>query len=101
MANLRQNPAIEINVLDMVLRKGYRFEGKAIILSEGPQYEAIYESYKSVGHDRMIDGKEVVLIQVERAEPLISPAYDVGANENDVREDWLQYWNSLHGQVVK
>lgn len=101
MANLRQNPAIEINILDMVLRKGYRFKGKAIILSEGPQYEAIYATYKSVGQDRMIDGKEVVLIQVERAEPLVSPAYDVGAVENEVRDDWLQHWNTLHEKAVK
>ena len=47
MENLRLNPAIEVNVVDPVLRKGYRFKGTAVILSEGPRYEEIVESYRS------------------------------------------------------
>ena len=31
MTNLRNNPAIEINVVDAFLRKGYRFKGTARI----------------------------------------------------------------------
>jgi len=27
ISNLRQNPAVEINVVDTLLRKGYRFKG--------------------------------------------------------------------------
>ena len=29
IANLRQNPALEINVVDVLSRKGYRFKGTA------------------------------------------------------------------------
>lgn len=35
VANLRQNPAIEINVVDPVSRKGYRFKGNATVLTRG------------------------------------------------------------------
>jgi predicted pyridoxine 5'-phosphate oxidase superfamily flavin-nucleotide-binding protein len=30
IANLRRNPAIEINVVDRMVRKGYRFKGTAM-----------------------------------------------------------------------
>ena len=35
VANLRHNPAIEINVVDPVVRKGYRFKGTAEVVTEG------------------------------------------------------------------
>ncbi len=34
--NLRRNPWIEINVVDPVARKGYRFKGHATVLDGGP-----------------------------------------------------------------
>jgi hypothetical protein len=37
--NLRGNPSIEINVVDPIVRKGYRFKGKATLCSEGDVYE--------------------------------------------------------------
>jgi uncharacterized protein len=37
--NLRENPAIEINVVDPFGRKGYRFKGTASLHSEGETYE--------------------------------------------------------------
>jgi uncharacterized protein len=33
--NLRHNPAIEINVVDPISRKGYRFKGTGTVLTEG------------------------------------------------------------------
>ena len=35
MANLRQNPAVEINLVDLYSRKGYRFKGAAHIVEKG------------------------------------------------------------------
>src|SRR5215469_8479867 len=33
--NLRHRPAIEINVVDPIVRKGYRFKGTATVVAEG------------------------------------------------------------------
>src|SRR5437899_7123895 len=41
IANLRSNPAIEINVVYPVLRKGYRFKGAATVLADGLRFEEI------------------------------------------------------------
>jgi hypothetical protein len=34
VANPRQNPAIEINVVDQLVRKGYRFKGTAEVFAD-------------------------------------------------------------------
>jgi hypothetical protein len=39
--------------------------------------------------------RAVVLIRVERALPLISPSYDSGATEEQVKDRWGRYWRKL------
>ncbi len=93
VANLRQNPAIEINVVDPIVRKGYRFKGTAVVLTEGAQFEEIETFYRQRGTSNLI--RSIVLVKVERALPLISPAYDSGATEDEVRARWEAYYDRL------
>ncbi len=93
IANLRQNPALEINVVDVTLRKGYRFKGTATILSEGPQFEEMLAFYRRRGSASPI--AHIVLVNVERAQPLISPAYDLGRSEAEISSQWERYWDDL------
>ena len=37
-----------------------------------------------------------VLVRVERALPLVSPAYVSGKTERETREDWARYWALVH-----
>ena len=61
VANLRQNPAVEINVVDVLARKGYRFKGLARILSEGPEFDAALDSGKfaAVVDRDLVEGNRV------------------------------------------
>jgi predicted pyridoxine 5'-phosphate oxidase superfamily flavin-nucleotide-binding protein len=93
IANLKRNPAVEVNVVDPIARKGYRFKGRATILAEGPLFEQIVAFYRERGSVSTI--RSVVLVKVERALALVSPAYDGGASEEEVRERWRRYWDSL------
>jgi predicted pyridoxine 5'-phosphate oxidase superfamily flavin-nucleotide-binding protein len=99
IANLRQNPAVEINVVDPVVRKGYRFKGTATILAEGPLYERILAAYEGSVHgvqESIVPRiRCLVLVKVERALPLISPAYAMGMTEAEVVDQWEQYWKAL------
>ena len=109
MENLRNNPAIEINVVDAFLRKGYRFKGTATIPTAGPSPAASVDEY--TGPHRGIRAglsasiRDVVLIKVEHAAPLISPAYDSGAEEVQVRTQWEKHWQGItegfHGRVAR
>jgi len=93
VANLRQNPTVEINVVDALVRKGYRFKGVATILDSGPLYDAVIAVYKQRGVTSRI--REVVMIQVQRAQPIDSPAYDLGLSEDEVRARWERHWQSV------
>ena len=92
--NLKANPAIEINVVDPVVRKGYRFKGKATVLTKGELFDQILRFYRERKTSSPIHS--IVLVKVERALPLISPAYDQGRSETEVREQWKQYFHDLY-----
>jgi predicted pyridoxine 5'-phosphate oxidase superfamily flavin-nucleotide-binding protein len=98
IANLRLNPVTEINVVDPMIRKGYRFKGTATILTEGPVFEQILASYTQRGVATPI--RCLVLVKVERAAPLLSPVYAHGLREPAVRNRWLRYWDSLHREKM-
>jgi predicted pyridoxine 5'-phosphate oxidase superfamily flavin-nucleotide-binding protein len=92
LANLRQNPSIEVNVVDPVVRKGYRFKGTATIVESGELHEKAMAFYKERGSPLEII-REIVLIRVDNAQPVTSPAYDLGLSEEEVRTHWLNRMN--------
>jgi predicted pyridoxine 5'-phosphate oxidase superfamily flavin-nucleotide-binding protein len=94
VANLRHNPVVEINVVDPIVRKGYRFKGAAQVLTEGDMYEQIIAFYEERGTQKERI-RSVVLVTVERARPLISPVYDLGVGEDEVRRQWKSYYDTL------
>ena len=93
LANLRQNANVEVNVVDQFVRKGYRFKGVASILESGPLYDKVIAFYKERGVTNPI--REVVLVRVRSANPIDSPAYDLGLTEDQVRARWEQHWQSV------
>ncbi len=93
IANIRENPTVEVNVVDPLVRKGYRFKGNADVLNSGPTFDEIVAFYRKRGVRSPI--RHIVLIRVERAVPLVSPAYDSGATEAEVRARWERYWSSM------
>ena len=91
--NLRRNPAIEINVVDPISRKGYRFKGTGTVLTEGTLFDETLAFYR--GRRVANEIRAVVLVEVGRALPLTSPAYDLGASEQEVRERWERHHQAL------
>jgi len=94
VANLHNNPAIEINVVDPFARKGYRFKGTAEIHDTGETYRRGLEVLRERGYGTDTV-KHIVLVTVERALPLLSPVYASGAKEEDVRARWTQHYAAL------
>ncbi len=93
IANLRRNSAIEINVVDPMLRKGYRFKGSATILETGARYEKATAFFSARGVSNPIRG--VVVIKVEQALPVTSPAYDLGLSETEIRARWERHHEAI------
>jgi predicted pyridoxine 5'-phosphate oxidase superfamily flavin-nucleotide-binding protein len=97
IANLATNPAVEVNVVDPIVRKGYRFKGTAVVHTDGDRYEAglrvLRERGLSASPDRV---RSVVVMEVTDAAPLVSPAYDLGATEAELAARWLRHHTTLH-----
>src|SRR5262249_32871506 len=96
LANLRQNPNVEVNVVDLFVRKGYRFKGVASILESGPLYDEVIAFHKLRG-SRVSAMREVVMARAQRAQLIVSPAYDLGLTEDEVRTRWERHFQSLRG----
>lgn len=92
--NLLSNPAIEINMVDVFTRKGYRFKGSAKVLSEGRLFEEVISLYEKAGSTYTI--KNIVLIKIGRILPVFSPVYDSGISEDEVIKKWREYWSSVY-----
>lgn len=95
--NLASNPFVEVNVVDPIVRKGYRFKGSAEVHCDGPLYERGLEILRArgstLGRERV---RSIVVVAVTAAAAVISPAYDDGATEAEIAERWLRYQRDLH-----
>ena len=94
MANLARHPALEINVVDPFSRKGYRFKGTARVVDrQKAEFAELLAHYPaSMLSDRY---RAFVVMQVTQATPLVSPAYDAGANEPELRKRYRAYFESI------
>ncbi len=99
VANIRQNSAVEINIVDPLIRKGYRFKGTAEILSPGPRFDAVMEKYDGSGNGNQSRVtsliRSFVMVKVQRALPVISPGYVGDVTEEQMRTRWEEYYFSL------
>src|SRR5215469_4494375 len=100
IANLKTNPAVEINVVDPFVRKGYRFKGTGEVIVEGERFQEIMRFYRGRWGDTARSKESrvrgFVLVKVETALPLISPAYDDGSDEVSIRRYWVSYFSRLN-----
>lgn len=96
VANLLANPHVEINVVDPILRKGFRFKGTATVYTGGEIYDRglqiLREQGSTTNRERV---RSIVVIDVTDAAELVSPAYDDGATEQSISRGWLDYYTEL------
>ena len=86
MKNLEENPNLEINSIDPLLRKGFRFIGTGTILKEGPKYDELLNDYRKRGIKSPIGA--IVLVNVSEISEVISPLYDLGFSEEEIKDKW-------------
>jgi len=86
ISNLKINPNLEINVVDSIRRKGYRFQGTAKILSDGEEFEKILSHYRTLGVKSQV--KAIVLVAIDMVKEIKSPLYDLGLTEQEIVSEW-------------
>ncbi len=95
--NLESNPCAEINVVDIIARKGYRFKGTCEIVSSGAQFDKLAAFVRERGARSTI--QSVIVMTVERVLPLVSPAYELGRTEQDIRKEWKARMDDLNADL--
>ncbi|MDQ3890015.1 MAG: pyridoxamine 5'-phosphate oxidase family protein [Actinomycetota bacterium] len=89
VANLAVNPSIEVNVVDPITRRGYRFKGIGSVHDDEETIERAFVAFHAAGYSpRRERTRGVVLIRVDAVAALTSPAYDDGSSEEDVAARW-------------
>jgi predicted pyridoxine 5'-phosphate oxidase superfamily flavin-nucleotide-binding protein len=99
VANLASNPNVEVNVVDPIARKGYRFKGIARVYTSGDMYEQGIAALRARGFTTARERiRSIVRIEVTAAAPVVSPAYDDGTSESEISARWLRRHTELHSQ---
>ena len=83
ISNIKLNPAMEVNFLDVLSRRGFRARGKAhYIERDSNEFDQMISSFSK--WDSLIDRfKGIVVLKVSSAQGLKSPVYDIGCTEEE------------------
>ena len=93
--NIKANPNVELNYVDIFRRKACRLTGTATYV--GPNYKEfpiLQKNFKEF--DYLLDGVNGIFhVTISKAQLILSPAYDNGAREEILKKDWLEKYTQL------
>lgn len=93
--NVRNNPAVEINYIDVFRRKACRVTGEASYITKGdPGYATLSHHFEQWG-DLAQRMRGIFLVDVTAAQIIRSPAYDGSRSEADIKAQWARYFAEL------
>lgn len=95
LQNLRRNPAIEICFTDILSRRAVRVSGTAKMVAKAQADETLDTAFAEQWGLYQPHIEPYVVIDVKAAEMIISPAYDRGLTEAELRKTNLEKLNSL------
>ena len=95
--NLDHQPVAELNVIDPMSRKGFRFKGPCTVVSEGARYDDLVAFVKARGAVKT--PISLFVMKVDRALPLVSPGYDTGLSEDGMRRKWKSHYDQLNNDL--
>ncbi len=90
LTNLRANPAIEVNFVDPLSRKGFRAKGRAVIAERDTE---LYDRHAGLfaRWGALTDHiRHIVPVTISDTAMVSSPAYNDTAVEDDLRQQWSQ-----------
>lgn len=93
--NLRRDPRVELNCVDIFSRRGYRFIGQATVHSgDDPLYLSL-KTDVAAEHGAAIPVHDAVLVEILAATAVISPAYTFidGVTEDVLRTAYFGKYN--------
>src|SRR6476646_1729036 len=98
VANIRRGSLVEVNVVDPLVRKGYRFKGPAAVHERGTsRFAEGVERLRETGSTLADRVRAIVVVEVREARAIVSPAYDDGTvTEGEVVRIFRKRYANLH-----
>ena len=95
IGNIAERPTIEINFLDVLARKAVRVRGRARMFTRSAaEFAPLFAALSGwKGYTDIMKG--VVRVDIDKAELILSPAYDLGNTEAQLREQYRAKFTSL------
>ncbi|WP_321930696.1 MULTISPECIES: pyridoxamine 5'-phosphate oxidase family protein [Paraburkholderia] len=93
LRNLNLNPAVEINVVDIFQRRGYRFNGRALILPPGGEEYAMIADWIREVNGPEYPVEHVIRIEISSISSLCSPAHvfaDPPRSQDEIQKTYRQ-----------
>ena len=84
LANLRRNARVEACFLDVLARKAVRIAGTAEIVDVAAASDDIRSRFQEAWAEYLPHMTELVVITIDSADLILSPAYDFGHTEEDL-----------------
>ena len=93
--NIKANPNVELNYVDVFRRKVCRLAGVATYVSpDSKEFTILQSNFKEF--DYLLDGVHGIFhVIISKAQLILSPAYDHGAREEVLQKDWLEKYTKL------
>ena len=88
LANLRHNAHVEVNVIDPLVRKGYRFKGVASVLESGPLYDKAIAFYQARAVPPSTSSAKSSWCRFKRPRRLIPRPMTWASPKQEVRPHW-------------
>ena len=95
VANLRKRPAVEVCFIDILTRKAVRVTGTATVVPTAKAGHALIEAFKREWELYLDHMSGFIDISVTAAELILSPGYDLGFTEDELKAQNLEKLNAL------
>ncbi len=97
IANLKNQPQVEVNFIDLWKRKGVRIRGKAGVLAAGSEeFDTLIAHWHAIWGDLASRINHIVRIAVTEAKPVTTPPYDDGATEQEMVAFYKQKFAEIY-----
>ncbi len=92
--------AVEVNFLDILRRKACRVRGHATYASMNAGMPRLVERFTAMWPDLAPLMHGIVTIDIDHAELLTSPTYDIGGDTDELMDHWIRQYADLAGYTV-
>ncbi len=85
VANLTENPELEVNFVDQFIRKGVRIRGRAgFVRRDSAEFGSLYPEFEALWSELAERINLIVKVRVDEVRLLTTPPYDDGATEAEM-----------------